>query len=431
MDTDLLISLLFILFLLLCSGFFSGSETGLTAVSRSRIYHLVMEGNKRAKKVSRLREHKEALIGAILLGNNAVNILASALATSLAINYWGENGVAYATIIMTLLVLIFAEVLPKTYAIQNAEKVALTVAPLLTVIVKALSPLTSLIQAINRLLLRLLGIRAEEGQSLLSATNVLRGTIEMHHREGDMYKFDRDMLGSILDLSEIDVEEVMVHRKHVETIDMDQPVEDIIKQAVNSSYSRLPLWQDTPDNIIGVLHVKSLLILTRDKNKAVPTKEDIINIAAKPWFVPESTSLRDQLLAFRRRRQHFAIVIDEYGVMLGIVTLEDIIEEIVGEIEDEYDIRPRSDIVRLKGGKYSVQGSVTIRDLNRELDWNLPDDDATTIAGLLLHEARIIPETGQRFEFHGVRFTVRKREGNQITRLMLEKLPEPQRDSGD
>ncbi len=417
-----------ILVLLVCSGFFSGSETGLTAVSRGRIYKLLMEGDKRAKKVMDLREKKEALIGTILLGNNLVNIAATAISTSLAIRLMGDGGVVYATIILTVLVLVFSEILPKTFAFQNAEKVALLTAPILAPLTRIFAPITHAIQWFIRKALCTLKIDIDGDGSLLSANDAIRGTIEMHHQEGEVIKQERDMLGSILDLADVDVEEVMIHRKQIDMIDVSLPAHEIIKQAINSSHSRLPFWRDDTDNIIGILHVKDLLALLAKPHKKYDT-DDICELLSDPWFVPESTALRQQLHDFRQKKRHFAVVVDEYGSCQGIITLEDILEEIVGDISDEHDEVETSGVKKLGEQHYSVEGTVTIRDLNRLLDWNLPDDDASTVAGLVIHEARSLPEIGASFLFYGFRFTVQEKRANQILQLIIERQSIPEHDA--
>jgi Mg2+/Co2+ transporter CorB len=419
MENELIFYGLTILVFLLISAFFSAAETALTAVSRARIYQLVMDGNKRAQIVSRLRKDKEAMIGTVLLGNNAVNIAASAIATTMAVQLFGdENGLLIVTIIMTLLVVIFSEVLPKTFAIQNAERVSLAFAPALLLLVRIFWPITRSIQLFIRTILHLFGVDINATNTLVSATDVIRGTIELHHREGKMIKQDRDMLGSILDLNDIGVEDIMIHRKGVETLDAELPADELIKQAVSTMHSRIPVWKGEPDNIIGVLHVKNLIRAMGDAPGGKLTNEDILRLCSAPWFIPETTSLRDQLLAFRNKRQHFAFVVDEYGGWQGIVTLEDIIEEIVGDIEDEHD-EIDNDVQKLSDNVYLMNGSVTIRDVNRQLGWNLPDDDASTIAGLLIHEAQTIPSVGERFMVHGILFTVLEKQAMQITRLRL------------
>ena len=428
MTDELIFYSLTIFLFLLISAFFSAAETALTAISRARIYQLVMDGNKAAQRVSQLRRHKESMIGTVLLGNTAVNVGASSLATSLVIELFGQEGktVAIVTLAMTILLVVFAEILPKTYAIQNAERVSLRLAAPLQFCVTLLYPITRSIQAVIYSLMKLFGVNLGKNTSMVSAIDVIRGTIELHHREGNMVKQDRDMLGSILDLNDILIEEIMIHRTQVETLNIDLPPVEFVAQAIGNMHSRIPLWRDKPDNIIGLLHVKNLIKALNDHadpTGAKLTGTEIFNLCSKPWFIPETTSLRDQLLAFRSKRQHFAFVVDEYGGWQGIATLEDIIEEIVGEIEDEHD-EGQTDIQKAGDNAYYVSGSVSVRDLNRQLDWNLPDDNATTVAGLLIHEAETIPSVTEQFNIHGFRFTVISKEATQITRLRIEKLPD-------
>lgn len=413
--------------LLLLSAFFSGSETALTAARRSRIHQLEMAGDRRANLAARLISRRERLIGAILLGNNAVNILASALAASLMIRYVGEAGVAYATVAMTVLVVIFAEVMPKTYAIREADRMALKVAPILRPIVAGLAPITQAIQALVLFLLGLFGVKGDSSWTQ-SVADEIRGMVDYHAREGSMRKHYRDMLKSVLDLADVEVGEVMVHRRDMVTLNIDLPAADIVAQVLESRHTRFPLWQDTPDNVLGILHAKSLL---REVNMHASDLQDlnVMQLATEPWFVPDTTSLADQLSAFRKRRAHFALVVDEYGALMGMVTLEDILEEIVGDIADEHDeideeadelvtqLHPETD------GSYMVDGAATIRNLNRTMEWRLPDVDAATIAGLVIHEAKRIPKAGQVFLFHEFRFEIVKREGNRITRLRISPRP--------
>lgn len=406
-----------IVLLLLMSAFFSGSETAITAASRARMHALEKEGNKRARLVNQLIVRREQFLGAILLGNNLVNVLASALATSLLLQIFGQAGVAYATFAMTALIVIFSEVLPKTYAIASADRFALATAPILRVIVALLAPFTAGIHLLVRLILRL--IKGKTGVEIegLTPHQELRGAIDLHHREGRVVKHDRDMLGGILDLRELTVSDIMVHRTKMQTLNADDSPQSIVDQVLKSPYTRLPLWQGQPDNIVAVVHAKELLRAVQDAGGDL-SKLDVLSVASKPWFVPNTTSLKDQLNAFLQKKAHFALVVDEYGEVMGLVTLEDILEEIVGEISDELDIaatriRPQPD------GSILVEGSVPIRDLNRLLDWDLPDDEATTIAGLVIHEAQTIPEEKQAFTFYGFRFEVIKRERNRILQLRI------------
>ena len=427
MTDELLFYALTIFLFLLISAFFSAAETALTAISRARIYQLVMDGNKPAQLVSKLRRNKESMISTVLLGYNAVNIAASVMATSLSIKYFGNGEeLVVTTLVMTLLVVVFTEVLPKTYAIHHSETVSLRLAPVLQVFVWVLYPITRSIQLFINLIFKIFGIDTSGKHSLVSASDVIRGTIELHHREGKMVKQDRDMLGSILDLDDTLIQEIMTHRKQVETLEADLPAPKLVALGLSNMHSRIPLWRGEPDNIIGLLHVKNLvkaLTELNDLTGATFNTESILAICSKPWFIPETTSLRDQLKAFRHKRQHFAFVVDEYGGWKGIVTLEDVLEEIVGEIEDEHD-EGESDIQKAGENAYYVSGSLSLRDLNRRLDWNLPDDNATTVAGLLIHEAETIPSAGEQFDVHGFRFTVISKEATQVTRLRIEKLPD-------
>jgi Mg2+/Co2+ transporter CorB len=409
-----------ILGLLIASAFFSGSETALTAASRAKMHALEQDGNKRAHIVNRLLEIRERFIGAILLGNSLANIAASALATSLFLTVFGERGVAYATVVMTVVVVLFAEVLPKTYAIANPDRMALAVAPLVRFVVAVLAPVTATMQWIVRHTLRLFGAVVSDDAEVLSAHEEIRGAIALHHKEGGVKKLDRDMLGGVLDLRELTVSDIMVHRTNMDAIDAELPAEAIVDAALRSSHTRLPLWRGEREEIVGVLHAKTLLRALREANGDL-TKIDIMAIAAPPWFVPDTTTLKDQLNAFLKKKAHFAVVVDEYGEVMGLVTLEDIIEEIVGEITDETDIgaslaRPQAD------GSLLVEGSVPIRDVNRLMEWDIPDEEATTIAGLVIHEAQTIPNPGQAFTFHGFRFEVLRRHKNRITSLRVTPL---------
>jgi Mg2+/Co2+ transporter CorB len=415
-DPAILFSVLTIILLLILSAMFSGSETSLTAASRSHMHMLERQGNKRARIVNQLIAKRERLIGAILLGNNLVNILASALATSVLITAFGDAGVAYATIIMTAMVLIFAEVLPKTYALRRTSRMALAVAPVLRPLVFLLAPITRAIQVIVGLTLRMFGVGySEDG---LSATDELRGTLAMHGESGEIVKSEKDMLDSILDLSDVDVSDIMVHRRNMIMIDSARGPSDIVGEMLQSPFTRVPLWRDDVENIVGVLHARDLLKALSEAKGEVE-KIDPLALCRTAWFVPETTTLREQLSAFRERREHFALVVDEYGALMGLVTLEDILEEIVGDIADEHDREDNQSIRLQNDGSYIVEGMVSIRDLNRHCEWELPDDEATTIAGLVIHEAQRLPEIGEEFSFLDFNFRVMRRQRNQITLLRI------------
>ena len=399
--------------LIVASAFFSSAETALTAASDARMRQLANKGNKRAKIVEKLRADREGLIGSILIGNNAVNVLGSALATSFAIALFGEGGLVWATIGMTVLLVVFAEVMPKTYAFTYADSYALRIAPVLQLVVRALSPFSVGIRLLATQIIR------PNPDANENREEELRGLIELQGNDGNADDRERKaMLSSILDLNEISVEAIMTHRGTVSMINADDQVEDILRYVLNSPHTRHPVFSGKSDNIVGVLHVKDLLRAVGEAETGMILPETVQNIASDAYFIPETTLLFDQLQAFRSRREHFAVVVDEYGDFRGIVTLEDILEEIVGDIDDEHDIdlaglTPQAD------GSWLVDGNVTIRDLNRTLGWHLPDEDASTVAGLVLFESRTIPSPGQEFRFHDIRFRIVKRKGNRLTQLRL------------
>ena len=404
--------------LLALSAIFSAAETSMTGASRARMHQLEREGDRAARRVNRLISDQETMIGAVLLGNNLINILASALTTQVITRAVpGAWGVALATGIMTVLVLVFAEVLPKTLAIVRSDDVARFLSAPTLLVVRLFGPVIYTIQWIVRRTFRLFGVKLDMETDVLAAHEEIRGAVEYHHSEGLVETRDRWMLGGVLDLADMDVSEVMVHRKGILMVDGDLSPREILAETLASGHSRLPIYRDEPENVIGVLHAKDLLQALAQADGKIEAL-DIAAILREPWFIPETTSLKDQLAAFLKRQSHFALVVDEYGALKGLVTLEDILEEIVGEIEDEHDVvvpgvRPGPDHTVM------VDGSVTIRDLNRAMDWELPDDEAVTVAGLLINEAQRIPEVGQAFTFHRHRFRVAERKGNQVTSLQI------------
>lgn len=413
-----LLTLAAIFALILISAFFSGSETALTAASKARIKARLGKQSKRADAIGRLLDNKEQLIGALLLGNNLVNILASSLMAGLMLSLFNEAGIFYATLVMTLLILIFAEVMPKTYAITDPETAALRVSGPVGILVKILAPIVGVIQILVNGVLRLFGVKAAAAP--LSAAEEIRGAVDLHHEEGGMAKRARDQIYGVLTIGDLIVEDVMIHRKNLSMVDGDLDAKDVIKTVLDSDHTRLPIWRGDKDNVIGVLHAKDMLKLISEKGKSLSTAE-ILKTAREPWFVPETTPVVTQLKAFQQKREHFALAVDEYGALMGAITLEDILEEIVGDIQDEFDtavsgVRPQKD------GSLIVRGDVPVRDLNRARDWDLPDDEAVTIAGLVIHESQTIPDEGRVFHFHGYRFEVLKRIRNQITSLRIRKL---------
>jgi Mg2+/Co2+ transporter CorB len=386
---------------------------------------LEKHGNRRATIVNRLLQQRERLLGALLFGNNAVNIAASALATGVLLTWFGNAGVVYATVVMTIVVVVFSEILPKTAAFNAPDRIALAVARPIYWFVKLFGPVLMAVEALVRWLLKHAGMTVGDDKQILSAREELRGAVDLLHREGDVETLDRDMFGGVLDLRELVVSDVMIHRTNMITLDADDLPEDTVNAVIASPVTRLPLWRGNPENIIGILHVKDLLraLHAVDGDAA---KVDIASLLTPPWFVPDTRPVSEQLKAFRRRKTPFALVVDEYGEVEGLVTLEDILEEIVGDITDEHDVAMPG-VRRQPDGSVNVDGAVPIRDLNRVMDWNLPDEEATTIAGLVIHEARSIPEVGQSFTFHGFRFRVLRRARNRITALRIQPLPRVQR----
>jgi Mg2+/Co2+ transporter CorB len=414
---ELVVDILVIVGSLIAAAFFAGAETALTAASRARMQALETAGDTRAKLANKLIANRGRLISAMLLGGQLVTIAASSYTTIALVAAFGGRGVFYATAIMTALIVIFGEVLPKTIAIAHPDRVSLAIAPLVAFFVTLFGPVVGAVEIVVRGLLRLFGMRLGHGESGLSGAEELRGAVDILHREGGVARDDRDMFGGLLELSEISVSDAMMHRTKMRTVDADLPPDELVREVLASPYTRMPLWRGDPDNIIGMLHTKDLFrafaAAGGDASKLHPA-----DIALEAWFIPDTTTLRDQLEAFLRRKTHSALVVDEYGVVLGLITLEDIIEEIVGDIKDEHDVLAQG-VRQQLDGSLIVDGSVSIRDLNRAMDWNLPDEEAATIAGLVIHEARAIPEARQTYVFHGLRFEVLRRQRNRIAALRI------------
>jgi Mg2+/Co2+ transporter CorB len=417
-ETMLITTFVAIAILLAVSAFFSGSETALTAVSRGRMHQMEKDGSRAAANVNRLVENRERLIGSVLLGNTFINILASSLMTSALESQLGPRAVAITTGLMTVIILVFAEVLPKTLAIARTDRFALFVAWPLRIIIALLAPIVASVQWLVWRVLFLFGVRPGAEESSEAAHEEIRGSIELHHQEGSVEREHRDMLGGILDLRELQVGDVMRHRTAIESYDADLPKRELVDAVIESQHSRLPLWRDEPENIIGVLSSKDLARALVEHRGALD-EIDLVALAATPWYVPDTTSLEEQLAAFRRQRTRFALVVDEYGALQGVVTLEDILEEVFGDMSDTHVHETRREVRRRPDGSYLVDGKVPVRDLNRELDWSLPEDDATTIAGLVIAQSGTIPDTGQRFAFFGYTFEVMRRQRNQITALRI------------
>ena len=405
---------------LVVSAFYSASETALTASSRAAMNRLEKQGNHDASIVNRLMATRERLLGAILFANNLTNIAASTLATGVLLEIFGKTGIIYATLVMTVLIFVVAEVLPKTAAFNAPDRMALAVAKPVESTVRLFAPVLRAVEWLVRVILHGLGMPVGKIQSILSPDEELRGAVDLMHRAGVVEKTDRDMMGGLLDLRELTVSDVMVHRTKMVMLDADEPPRELIDAVLAAGVTRLPLWRGSPDNVIGVLHAKEVWRALHAAHGDA-AKLDISALARPPWYVPDTMPLAEQLKAFRHRKTPFALVVDEYGELEGLVTLQDIVAEIVGDITDEHDIAVPG-VRPLPDGSVNVDGAVPVRDLNRAMDWNIPDDEATTIAGVVIHEARSIPEPGQSFTFHGFRFHVLRKTRNRITALRVTPL---------
>jgi Mg2+/Co2+ transporter CorB len=416
-QVDIWAAVVIVIVCVFLSAFFAGSETALTAASHARMHSLEKEGDKRAAAVNRLLRQRNRMIAALLLGGTLVNIGGSAFTTSVLVVIAGDNGAIYATIIMTVLLLIFAEVLPKTLAINHPDETSLRVAKFIAPFVRIVGPLLAGVEYVVLTVLKMMGVEVGHGRTVLSPYDELKSAVDILHEEGNVERAARDMFGGVLDLQVLHVSDVMIHRTKMRTIDADLPPAQIVREVLSSPFTRMPLWRERPDNFVGVLHSKDML-RALDAAGGDASKINVDEVMLAPWFVPEATTLEDQLEAFLKRKTHFALVVDEYGEVMGLVTLEDILEEIVGDIRDEHDlavqgVRPQPD------GSVLVDGAVPVRDLNRVMAWDLPDEEATTIAGLVIHEAGAIPEAGQVFTYHGFRFEVMRKIRNRVTALRV------------
>ena len=424
MDISLGILIGSIFGLILLSAFFSGAETSLTSASKARMRTLAKSGQKNAIIYEKIFSNKEKLICTILLANNLVNVLASAIATSILIDFFKSDGIAYVTIIMTLMILVFGELIPKTVALFKADTIALFISPIFRFLIIIFYPITSTLNLIVEFLLKIINIQTINTNKLELQTESeqeLRGAIDLHGDDSKESQ-EKEMLKSILDLDDVTVDSIMIPRKNIFSLSLTTKYFELIKKIKDNPHSRIPIWDKSTENIIGILQVRQLIGYVDKKNSIFNIKD----FCKKPWFIPESTTLANQLMEFKKRKEHFAIVVDEYGEFLGIVTLEDILEEIVGDIDDELDVLKISKTIkgvkRLANNKYLVRGNVTIRDLNRELSWALSDKEASTVAGLILYESRSIPNVGQVFLFYEHKFEIIEKKNNQITLVRITKI---------
>ncbi|MDR3155620.1 MAG: CNNM domain-containing protein [Holosporaceae bacterium] len=411
-----------VLVLIAIAGFVSGSETAITGSSRAHIYHLAKKGDARAKKVIALQKNMTTTIGTILVINQIVVYLIPIVSTLFAVHHFSPATTALVQMVIAVLLMVYAEIFPKMLAIQFASRYALFIGPFLKVVVRFLRPVISLMEACAKLSLQLMGITITNSSYETQSDEELRGAIEMHSADANDEEAvqKKSMLKSILDLENVTVGHIMVHRKNLRTIDVSLSIDKISTELMHCPFSRIPAWKDNPENIVGILKVKTFFRELRVNCNRLE-KIKISNIMTPPWFIPETIHLIDQLQNFQKKREHFALVVDEYGGLQGCITLEDILEEIVGEITDEEDAivsgtRPQSD------GSVIVDGSTPIRDLNREFSWNIPEEDAATIAGYIMHELRKIPDAGQVYVLLNFKIEILRRQRNQIGSVKITPL---------
>ncbi len=399
--------------LLLFSAFFSSSETGMMAINRYRLRHLARKGNRSAKRTSALLERPDRLIGVILIGNNFVNILASALATIIAVRLWGDGGIAIATLGLTFIVLIFGEVTPKTMAAMYPEKIAFPASLALVPLLKLLYPVVVLVNWLCSLLMYPFGIRpGQESEDQLTSEELRTLVNESGLR---LPTKRRGMLLGILDLEKVRVDDIMVPRNEIHGIDIEDEINEIILQLKDCQHTRMPVYRGDINNIVGMLHMRKIarLLTLEEVNKTTLLQE-----TDEPYYIPESTALHTQLFNFQKYRERTALVVDEYGDIMGLATLEDILEEIVGDFttdvsDNSQEITPRGD------GSFIIDGSASIRDVNRVLGWHLPTDDARTINGLITEEMEAIPDASVCWKIGNYRFEILQVKDNRIKSVRM------------
>ncbi len=413
--------LIFIIAILLSlAAVLSATETAITATSPGKIQKIKSEGDKRADIVLRLIKIKERVISTLLIGYSITTTVCTTIATGLFINIMGDDrGTIISSITMSFVIIVFAEVIPKAIAVAKAERISMFTAPIIEFLVELLHPVNYLLGIIVKIFCLTFRINLK---TEISGADEVRGVIEHHHLEGNVYKYDRDMLEGVLDIRDMTVSEIMVHRSNMVTIDINLEKDKIVEAALSSSYSRIPMWKGNKDNIIGILNTRDLLrVLYKNGNDHL--KINLDELITPPWFIPDNALVIHQLHTFRENNKHFACVVDEYGDLQGIITSEDILEEIVGPIRNKFDNSTQCMIIKKSRNEFIINGATTIRDINRELDWNLSDEYANTIAGLIIHEIERIPNQGEVLEILNLRITIHKKVTNRIDTIKVRVLP--------
>ena len=404
------------------------AEASFIASSRSKIHKLKKQGNKKAKLLDKNMEEKDAIISVVLFANNAVNIVASSVATIIAIEFVPKQSWIYeyspfvSSVILTVIVVIFAEIIPKTIAINNPELISIRLSFFYNTLKKFLGPFLFIINKFTFSILQFFNVHRPNTEKVF---DTLRGEIEYHHMQGNFIKHDKDMLEGVLNLVEMDVESVMTHRKDCDMIDINSSIEEITQIIDETSHTRIPVYDDTPDEMLGILHLKDFVVLLNSRQAI--SKETIKSILLKPLFVPLNIKLKTQLMEFKKNRSRMAIVVDEYGGMMGVVTLSDILEEIVGTIEDEHDDSQKN-IIEEKPNTWIVNGECQIGDFNREIGSSFNQEKASTMAGIVIEKAGKIPEEGEEFNIMGFTFLILQKDISKISLLRIEKIDQPTED---
>lgn len=410
-----------IIFLLCLAAVISATETAITAAAPGIIQKMKSEGNKNADKLLKILKIKEKVISTLLIGNSLSNTLCTIMATSLFIEFLGDDlGTLVSSIVMSFLIIVFSEVVPKAIAVSKAEKIAMATTPMLIIFMKILEPINMMLAYIVKIFCKILRIDLKQN---VSAADEVRGVIEHHLHEGNVVKDDRDMLGGILDLRDLTVGDIMVHRSNIVAMNIDTPPEQAVKAVLAASHTRIPFWEENHDNIIGILHTKDLVnAIYNNKNHTIHDI-DVRQLLSAPVFIPDNALAIGQLHTFKEGQSHLACVVNEYGDLQGIITLEDILEEIVGQIYDEHDAS-NDKIIKKSDTEFIIDGSMPIRDLNREFGWMLSEEDATTIAGFVINKLERIPEQGESFIEKNLKIIIRKKLDNRIKTLRVIVLKE-------
>ncbi|NDE89599.1 MAG: DUF21 domain-containing protein [Alphaproteobacteria bacterium] len=406
-----------ICFLLLLSALLSAAETAFTSCSKPRMLTLENEGNKHAALVNRILKKPDLLIGAILVGYNVINVVSSALTTAAMIEAFGERGLAYATAIMSVLIVLFVEILPKTIALQRPDRTAIFLAPLVQVLVFVLVPITTVCRNIIGVILKPFKLEKQHLEIEETAEQEIRGVIDMHADILGASQETASMLHAVVDLKAMSVSDVMTHRRDMISVPLGQPAEQLIQALLDAKHSLVPLWGKTPEDIVGVIDARRL-IAELAKREGVTRGIDVATIVATPWFIPNTTGLLDQLTTFRQRDARIAFVVDEYGVLQGMLTLADILEEIVGHY-DKGQFNALAVPKAQADGTIILDGRFPIRELNREMGWELSDENATTIAGYIIHIAERIPEPGETIYSDPFAFQILARKQKQISKVKI------------